>query len=263
MSGMETLLSLKGITFSYAPGLPVLNGISCEILPGTVNVILGPNGAGKSTLLHLILGLHHPREGTIELEGHQLASYARISLSRLISLVPQREAVPFEYTVHEYILLGRTPHLGYFTMPGKNDLVVVNQVLERLDLKHLADRQMNTLSGGEQQLVLIGRALVQESRLLLLDEPTAHLDLGNKKRILSLMSSLANEGMTILFSTHDPESASVIADSLILMRKGHILKQGGLDQTFTTKLLSETYNTGLKVVDENGQKVVLLNLDGK
>jgi iron complex transport system ATP-binding protein len=260
MSKTTPCLSLGKIEFSYTPGKPVLRDISFEIQPGSVNTILGPNGAGKSTLLHLVLGLLIPQVGSIKIGGFPLTSYSRRDLSRMVSLVPQREVVPFEYSVREYILLGRTPHLGYFDMPGSADLQVVAKALQRLDLEDIADRKMNTLSGGEQQLVLIGRTLAQEARFLLLDEPTAHLDLGNKKRILSLLASLSQEGITVLFTTHDPESASLVASSVILMREGRILKQGALDKTFTSRLLSETYGTPLKVIDQNGQKIVLLNL---
>ncbi len=260
MSQFAPFVSLKEIEFSYTPGKPVLRDVSFDIQPGSVNAILGPNGAGKSTLLHLILGLLVPQAGIISMKGQPLSSFSRGDLSRMVSLVPQRESVPFEYTVREYILLGRTPHLGYFDMPGSTDLQVVEKALQRLDLGNIAERKMNTLSGGEQQLVLIGRTLAQETRFLLLDEPTAHLDLGNKKRILSLLASLSQGGITILFTTHDPESASLVASSVILMKEGRILKQGALEKTFTSHLLSETYGTPLKVIDQDGQKIVLLNL---
>ncbi len=256
---MTALLSLREVTFGYNRGRPVLHQVSFDIYPGTVTAVLGPNGAGKSTLLHLILGFYRPQAGSITLDGQPLSAYSRPALSRAISLVPQREYVPFEYSVLEYILLGRTPHLNFLEMPQERDLQAAWSALQRLGLESLATRRVNALSGGEHQLTLIGRALAQDARLLLLDEPSAHLDLGNKKRVLGLMRSLADDGLTILFTTHDPESASVIADHLILMRAGRILQQGPLDQTFTAELLSQTYGTPLEVLPVGGQQVVLLN----
>lgn len=257
---IDPLLSLRQVGFAYTPGEPVLQDISFDILPGTVNAILGPNGAGKSTLLHLILGLYQPISGRLVLNDQPLSTYSRAVLSRTISLVPQREHVPFDYSVLEYILLGRTPHLGFLELPKESDLQMAWTALQRMGLEGLAKRRVNALSGGEHQLALIGRALAQDSSLLLLDEPSAHLDLANKKAVLSLLRSLADEGLTILFTSHDPESASVIADNLILMRAGRILRQGGLEETFTSELLSQTYGTPLSVTQVDGQKVVLLNV---
>ncbi len=260
---MTTLLSLRNVTFGYNREQPVLHEVSFDIYPGTVTAILGPNGAGKSTLLHLILGFYRPQEGSITLDGRPLSAYSRPVLSRTISLVPQREYVPFEYSVLEYILLGRTPYLNFLEMPQERDLQAAWNALQRMGLEALATRRVNALSGGEHQLTLIGRAVAQSARLLLLDEPSAHLDLSNKKRVLTLLRSLADEGLTILFTTHDPESASIIADHLILMRAGRILRQGPLDETFTADLLSQTYGTPLEVVQMGGQKVVLLDVQAR
>ena len=259
---LSPLLAVRHVDFAYNTGLPiVLRDFSCDLRRGTINAILGANGAGKTTLLYLIIGLYKPLQGQILLENRPINQYARSELSRLISLVPQREHVPFDYRVYDYVLLGRTPHLGFLNTPRPSDMQYTWDALRQLGLEKIWGRRVNTLSGGEHQLVLISRAIAQSSRILLLDEPTSHLDLSNKKRVLNILRRLADQGITILFTTHDPESASAVADHLILIRQGQVLKQGALSETFTAELLSETYGTPLGVKHLDGQKVVLLNLD--
>ncbi len=173
--------------------------------------------------------------------------YARPAVSRQMALVPQREQVPFEYRVLEYVLLGRTPHLDFLQMPRPVDVEVARAALDRLGLSSLAHRKVAALSGGEHQMVLIARAVAQETPILLLDEPTAHLDLSNKRRILLLLRELAREGRSILLTTHDPEVALAVADHCLLMRSGRVLYQGPPAEVFTTERLSQTYGAPLQV----------------
>lgn len=253
-------LSLRHIWFTYPNGShAVLQNISLDVRPGTVNAVLGPNGAGKSTLLHLILGLYPPQRGEIRIGGRPLSTYSRQNLSRQIALVPQREHIPFDFRVLEYVLLGRTPHLDFLQMPGPEDVRAARQALERLGIADLADRRVSALSGGEHQLVLIARAVAQETPILLLDEPTAHLDLANKRRILALLRGLAGQGKTVLFTTHDPDTALAVADDCILMRGGRILHQGPVADVLTSEKLTQTYETPLRVLPVDGTRVVLLD----
>ncbi len=255
------LLSLRQVAFTYPRSTArVLEEVSFDILPGTVNAVLGPNGAGKSTLLYLLLGRYPPRKGEILLKGAPLGEYSRKELSRTVGLVPQKEFVPFDYSIFEYVLLGRTPHLGFLSLPRQEDLASTRQALHSLGLEALAERSVATLSGGEHQLALIARTLAQSPAILLLDEPTAHLDLANKKRVLQIMRSLADRQMTVIYTTHDPESAAAIADHVILMRSGRVLRQGRLDEVFNAANLSETYGTDLDVARIEGTNVILLNL---
>ncbi len=263
MSG-KPILSLHHVWFSYPNGSKdVLRDISLEVHPGTANAVLGPNGAGKSTLLHLILGLYPPQRGEIRIGGRPLTAHSRQSLSRQIALVPQREHIPFDFRVLEYVLLGRTPYLDFLQMPGPEDIQAARRALERVGIADLADRRVSALSGGEHQLVLIARAVAQETPILLLDEPTAHLDLANKRRILSLLGSLAAQGTAILFTTHDPDTALAVADTCILMRAGHILHQGSVDDVLTTEKLTQTYETPLHVLSVDGTRVVLLDFPSR
>ncbi len=255
------LLSLQEVCFRYPDArTPALEGVTFDVRPGTVNAILGANGAGKSTLLHLILGRYRPQRGQILLQDRPLRAHSRRTLSRTLGLVPQREHVPFDYRVLEYILLGRTPHLGFLATPKRADLHAAWDALRQLGLESLWDRPVTTLSGGEHQLALVARALAQSPQILLLDEPTSHLDLANKKRVLEIMRALADQQMTVVYTTHDPESASAIADNVILMREGRVLRHGPLGDIFNAANLSETYGTLLDVAEVDGQKVILLNL---
>ena len=254
----DFMLALHHVRFGYDPGKIILNDLSLNIARGSITAILGPNGTGKTTLLHTILGLLSPESGEIFIAGKNQAIYTRRELSQVVALVPQSEVVPFNFSVLEYVLLGRTPQLGFLDMPQTEDVELVRTVLVQLQLTELQDRAVNELSGGEQQLVVLARALVQKPQLLLLDEPTSHLDLSNKGRLLLVLRQLAQQGVTIVFSTHDPDAAAMIADHLILIRSGAVLDAGTLRDVFTSEKLSATYQTNVEVVLVQGHLVTLL-----
>lgn len=253
-----TSLAFQDIRFTYpANGRPVFQQLSLEIAPGTVTAILGPNGAGKTTLLHLALGWLKPQAGHVALRGRPLASYSRGELGRELGLVPQSEHTAFEYSLLEYVLLGRAPYLKPLEMPGAEDTRVALDALARVGLAGWAERSIARVSGGERQLVLIARALAQQPRFLLLDEPTSHLDLGNKARLVALLRDLVNQGVTILFTTHEPEVAAGLATHLVLMRGGQVLQAGPLTETFTAEHLSTTYGVPVEVARVRDRQVVL------
>ena len=259
MSGQHSLLfQIQGVTFGYRRSRPpVLTGVTCHVPAGKITALLGPNGAGKTTLLHLLLGLHSPWQGEILLCGKPLAAHGRAALSRKVGLVPQREHVPFAFRVWEYLLLGRAPHLGWLAQPTRQDEARVEAALQRVGIAHLAGREVASLSGGEHQLVLVARVLVQDAAVVLLDEPTAHLDVGNKQRILGLMKALAVEGRTVVFSTHDPQAAAEIADHILLLQSGRLRFAGAPAEALTSARLSALYATSLNVATVAGKTVVL------
>lgn len=250
------ILALDDLYFAYAAQAQVLRGISLDILPGTITAILGPNGAGKTTLLRVILGLLKPQRGTIRLEGKPQKSFSRREMSRLVGLVPQSEYIPFDFSVLEFVLLGRAPYLGPLDMPRAADRTIALDALRMVGLEHLRERATPSLSGGERQLAMIARALAQQPRLLLLDEPTSHLDLSNRDRVLNVLRAQARAGVTVVFTTHDPNLAAVIADYVILMRQGALLAAGTLETTLTAENLTATYGIPVRVMRMDGQLFV-------
>lgn len=256
----QGIISLSNLTFSYDGNHQnAISDLSLEIPAGSIAAILGPNGAGKSTLLHIILGMLSPHNGQVLLAGKDLSLYSRREMSRLVGLVPQIEHIPFEFSVMEYVLLGRAPYLGILQMPSDEDYQTVSKIIEMLKLTHLAHRVVLDLSGGERQLVLLARALAQQPRILLLDEPTSHLDLSNKGHILHIIKDLAEQGVTVIFTTHDPYTAVLSARYLILMRAGRILDTGPIEQVLKSDKLTSTYGVPVRVVKVNGRPVVLLD----
>jgi iron complex transport system ATP-binding protein len=259
----EALISIRNLAFAYdGDRRRVLDGLDLELPAASITAILGPNGVGKTTLLHILLGMLKPYEGCIFLAGKDLTHVTRLELSRMIAFVPQSEYTAFDFTVLEYVLMGRAPHIRMLQMPTQEDLEQALEHMQSLGLTHLTRRSILELSAGERQLVLIARALAQEPKLLLLDEPTAHLDLSNKSRILAALSELAARGVTVVFTTHDPEAAASIAGHLVLMKEGKVLSSGALSSVLTAESLREAYGVPVRVIRVDGHPVVLLEKQG-
>jgi len=252
------LLALQEVTFRYnSHGQVVFERFSIQVRSGSITAILGPNGAGKTTMLHLLLGWLHPQDGRVLLNDQPLRAYSRRELGQWIALVPQGEHIPYDYTVLEYALFGRTPYLRPLDMPTEEDRQAARQALEQVGISEKEHQFVTRMSGGERQLVLIARALAQQPRILLLDEPTSHLDLGNKNRLLHLLHELNCQGVTILLTTHEPEVAAGVASDVILMNRGRVLRSGPLEQVFTSQALSEAYGVNVRVHQLEGRRVVL------
>ncbi len=252
------VLSLRDLRFGYDTGGPdALCGMSLDIVGGAVTVVLGANGAGKTTLLHVILGLLSPQGGEVWLAGRRQTDRTRRDLSRLVAMVPQNEHIPFDLSVLEYVLMGRSPHIATLGMPGRADYEIAVESINALGLKHLSHRPVPELSGGERQLVSLARALAQQAPILLLDEPAAHLDLSNTRRLLSLIDMLAKKGNTVVFTSHDPSVAASVADNVVLMRDGRVLEAGPTQSIFTSDHLTLTYGVPVRVRTVEGIQVVL------
>jgi iron complex transport system ATP-binding protein len=254
----NTAISLKDICFSYiAEGPMVLDHVSVDIPAGSITALLGPNGSGKSTLLHLLLGLLPPAEGKIHLLGRPNGEYTRKESSQAIGLVPQDEHAAFDLSVLEYVLLGRAPYLGLLDMPKTDDRRLARDALAAVGIEVLERRHITSLSGGERQLATIARALAQEPMILLLDEPTSHLDLANARRILHVLRSFKDAGKTVILTTHDPNAASAIADHVILLRAGKVLASTLTADALTCKNLSSTYGVEVEVIKAQDRLIVL------
>jgi len=251
-------IELRDVSFRYRPGDPLaVDGVCVRVRAGAITAILGPNGSGKSTLLHLLLGLLLPQGGEMQLLGRDHAAYSRRELSRLVGLVPQDEHVTFDLSVLEYALLGRAPHLNLLELSQPEDRELAQRALRTAGIAALAHRAVPSLSGGEKQLATVARALAQEPQILLLDEPTSHLDLANARRILGVLRALREGGKTIVLTTHDPNAAAAVADEAILLREGRVLAAGPTGNVFTSQHLSATYGVPVEVIPVRGRPLVL------
>jgi iron complex transport system ATP-binding protein len=251
-------IDLHHVSFRYGTAEhPALDGVTVSIPEGAVTALLGPNGSGKSTLLHLILGLLSPGEGGIHIMGRPQSEYGRREMSRLLSLVPQDEHVAFDLSVIEFVLLGRAPYLDLLERPNSSDRRLSGEALVAAGIGLLSERPVPSLSGGERQLVTVARALAQQTMILLLDEPTSHLDLANARRILHVLRSLKETGKTIVLTTHDPNAAAAIADYVILLKAGKVLSAGPVSVALTAEHLSATYGVDVEVFEVKGRPWVL------
>lgn len=243
-------LEVKNLSFSYGKR-KILSQIGFEAPEGTRIAVLGPNGAGKSTLFRCILGLLPRFEGSIRMDGRDIKTMRADELARCAAYIPQSTAPVFDYTVREMVLMGTTGQLHPFTGPGKQQLERVDAALESLGITGLADRGFARISGGERQLALIARAMVQGAKLLIMDEPTANLDFANQHLILNHMEALAKRGYTVLFSTHNPDQALSCADRVLVLQEGSMLAYGPAEAVLTEKLLTALY--GVEVSLETSQ----------
>jgi iron complex transport system ATP-binding protein len=252
------LLSFQNVTFGYhRERQPFLRDVTFELQNGRVAAILGPNGAGKTTLLYLTLGWLAAWKGEISLAGRPLREHSRQERGRWLALLPQNEHTPFDYTVLDYTLMGRAPHIPPLGMPAQADYEAALQALEQVGMEALAEAPVPQLSGGEHQLMLLARAITQRPRLLLLDEPTAHLDLHNKSRLIGLMLALRAAGVTILMTNHEPEVVLAVADDVLLMEAGKPPVFGPLEQVVTAEALSRVYGIPIRLAEVEGRKQVL------
>lgn len=244
-------LAAESLAFGF-PGRTVGRGVSFALAPGEVMCVLGPNGGGKTTLFRTILGLLPRHEGNISIGTDALETLDRAEIARRVGYVPQGHASYFAYSVREMVLMGRTAHLGTFASPAKTDFTVANRAMEALGIAQLADRPVTEISGGERQLALVARALAQEPRILVMDEPTASLDFGNQVRVLERISSLAAAGISILFSSHDPDHAFLCAQRALLLAEGRALEIGAPREVIRPDTLERLYRVSVQVIGLQG-----------
>ena len=241
------MLKVESLAFGF-PGRTIGRDVSFELGTGEVMCVLGPNGGGKTTLFRTVLGLLDKHAGSITLDGKAIETLSRIEIARLIGYVPQGHSGYFAYTVRDFVLMGRTAHVGIFSTPSKSDLEVTDRALASLGMAHLAGRPITEVSGGERQLALVARALAQEPSLLVLDEPTASLDFGNQVRVLERIAGLARTGISILFSSHDPDHAFLCAQRALLLAEGRALEIGAPRDVIRADTLQRLYGVSVQVL---------------
>ncbi len=242
-----------GVRFGKAEAV---RGLSLEVEADEWVMLIGPNGAGKTSVLRALCGLL-PFEGDASVDGRDVRSLGRRELARLIAFVPQSPVAPAELTVAEYVLLGRTPHLGYLGIEGRRDRNAVARALDRLDLLSFAERGLGSLSGGELQRAVLARALAQEAPILLLDEPTTSLDLGRQQQVLELVDSLRADGLTVLSTMHDLTLAGQYADRLVLLDRGAVVAEGTPGEVLSAENLSAYYGASVRIVSDDAGLFVL------
>lgn len=234
-------------------------GIALELRAGCVLALLGPNGSGKTTLMRTLLGLLAPVAGAVELDGQPIAALPARARARALAWVPQQAPGGFDWPVRALVMMGRSAHAGLLGAPSRADHAAVDAALARLGIAALADRPSSRLSGGELQLALIARALAQQARFVLLDEPTASLDFGNQARVLDEIRRLArDEGLGVLFSTHDPNHALRAADEALLLRAGRALATGPAASVIAADNLQALYGVPVQAArDARGRPFYL------
>ncbi len=231
------MLRVDGLFYKH-----ILKDISFTVKKGEIVAILGPNGAGKTTLFRCLIGLLKPSRGNIYLKEKSLSAYKTKELARVAAYCPQSPKVGFDYQVRTVVLMGRSPYLSPLKPPSAKDLAVVEEVMEILGIKTLAQRPLNSLSGGQQRLVFLARALAQEAELIFLDEPTAHLDLKHQIHVLQKIKDLVREkGLTFVMNLHDPNMALAYAERILLLKEGRLIGELFANDANLKKALEELY----------------------
>jgi iron complex transport system ATP-binding protein len=244
-----TALEVAGLGV-HLGGQEILRDVTFDVPAGSWVCAIGPNGAGKTTLMHAVAGLV-PFDGSVDLWGSELRAYPRRERARLVALVPQKPVIPEGIRVVEYVLLGRTPHLGILGTERKSDVLAAAAAIEKLDIGWASERRLDSLSGGELQRAVLARALAQEAPLLLLDEPTTGLDLGHQIRVLELVDELRRaHGLTVLSTMHDLTLAGRFADRFALLSQGRLVSTGSRTDVLNEAVIAEHFGASVRVIGD-------------
>jgi iron complex transport system ATP-binding protein len=239
------VLEIDNAEYRYRQGFH-LQPVSFNVEPGTFMVLLGPNGSGKSTLFSLINGTLKPAAGSVRIKGQEISSYPDRQRARLMGMVPQTSSINFDYTVGELVAMGRFPYQGFLTYESDEDKKVIDRILGKLDLDSYRERSVRALSGGEYQRVLLARVLVQQTEVLLLDEPGNHLDLKHQTMLLNMLKDEVSTGKTVVAVLHDLNQALHYADEGILLNEGRCIKTGRPSEFLTSELIRDVFEVNLK-----------------
>ena len=244
---MNMAIDVQNLSHAYG-NFPVLKNLTFSVRTGDFFIIIGPNGSGKTTLLKVISGILKPQNGQLKILERSIENYTRKTLARTVAFVPHTIPVDFPFTVKEVVLMGRSPYLGMLGLEQQRDLEIARQAITFTEIEHLVHRKLDQLSGGEQQRVFIARAICQQPQIILLDEPTASLDLSHQVRLMDLMEKLKQEqGVTVVMVSHDLNLAAMYGDRLLLIKDGGIVHIGTPDEVLTFQTLEEVYGCTLLV----------------
>ena len=239
-------LRVEDLHFSYGAH-EVLKGVSFGVEDSGFVSLLGPNGAGKSTLFKCMLGLLEPSTGSVHICGRNIRNMPAVELSHRVAYIPQSHSPVFNFSVFDMVLMGTTAQLPRFSSPGRAQERLAEEAMDRIGISHLRDRGCSNISGGERQLALIARAIAQQAKILVMDEPSASLDYGNKLRVMETVKSLTQDDYTIIQSTHDPDQAYLYSDQVLALYHGQILVNGTPRETISSALISTLYSVDVEV----------------
>lgn len=238
MTNPEAMIDVNDVSVSLG-GAPILDGVSFAVPAQSFVALVGPNGAGKTTLLRTINGVLTPDSGSVVIDGNDIRSLSPRATARLVATVPQDTSISFEFSVRDVVAMGRTPHRSRFQRADDSD--TVEQALQRVRIAHLADRPVDSVSGGERQRVLLARALAQDAPAMVFDEPTASLDINHQVRTLELVRDLVTEGATALAAIHDLDLAARFCDSIVVLSDGRVLANGAPESVLTESVIKQAF----------------------
>lgn len=250
MSMDEVRIKVEHAGFSYwGPGNEqVFEDISFHVHAGQTLCILGPNGTGKSTVLKCLNNILQIHTGKISINGKNINGLSPSEIAGTVGYVPQNLSSAFPFPIRNVVVMGRATYVGLFSSPAKQDVEIAEAAMEKIGISHLADRPCNTVSGGEWQLALMARALTQQPEIMLLDEPTSHLDLGNQIKILEVIAQLAEDGMTVVMATHFPDHAFISASQVLLLKDRKIAAMGKPEEVITDRSMAKVYGVTVKIM---------------
>ncbi len=255
-----SVLEVKKATFAYENSCNIFEDINLTVDAGDVVCILGSNGCGKTTLIKCLNRLHDLKEGAIYIKGMDIKRIDQRTIARNIGYIPQGHVSTFAFTVFDVVLMGRTPHIDYLDSPGKEDFRITEEALKKFGIYHLKDKPYTSLSGGEQQLVFFARVITQEPSILLLDEPTSHLDFGNQLKTLNIISQLSKEGISIVMTSHYPDHAFISSNKVALMKDHKFIGIDSPEKIITKENMENIYGIEVKIMDISPDRKICVPL---
>lgn len=244
-----SILEVKDAAFSYEDTRNIFEDINLTVNKSDVVCILGPNGCGKTTLIKCLNKIHQLKEGTVYINGEDIKHIEQREIARNIGYIPQGHIPTFAFTVFDIVLMGRTPHLDFFESLGEKDYKIAENALKKFGLSELRDQPYTTLSGGEQQLAFFARVIAQEPHILILDEPTSHLDFGNQLKTLDIISKLAADGLSVIMTSHFPDHAFISSNKVAIMKDRNFMAIGRPEKVITENNMEKAYGIHVEIVD--------------
>ncbi|MGL4669317.1 MAG: ABC transporter ATP-binding protein [Methanobacteriaceae archaeon] len=273
MTSSKKLLEIKEGTFSYQSNNKkiknsekdkkyntnsnIFENISFSIDKGDIFCILGPNGSGKTTLIKCLTGINKLSNGEISVCGKNIKKMTPHDLAKYIGYIPQIHNSTFPYTVLDVVLMGRAPHLDIFESPGEKDIKIAQDAIKSLKIEYLAEKSYNEISGGEQQLVFIARILTQQPKVLILDEPTSHLDFGNQIRTMKIIENLSKAGLAIIMTSHFPDHSFIAGNKVAILKDKDFIDIGSPEKVITEENMKKTYEIPVKIIDIHDRRVCI------